>query len=210
MSRYSSSVSPSWRRLVTGSTLAVIISALAITTPAAREAGEIVPSSVPDALQVPAGHIAAMIASATGTQNYICLLAPGGFTWTFLGPQATLFDASGGQITTHFLSPNPNQGGTARATWQDSSDTSTVWAAAIATYAGADYVNPDSIPWLLLRVVGSQAGPTGGQMISNTTYIQRVNTVGGVAPATGCSHALDIGKKALVPYTTDYVFYRAQ
>ena len=210
MSRHSGSVSPSWRRLLTGSTMALMVSALSVTTPAARAADQIVPLSVPDALQVPAGNTATMTATATGTQNYICLVAAGGFAWTFLGPQATLFDAGGIQIATHFLSPNPNQGGTARATWQDSSDTSAVWAAAIATYAGADYVNPDSIPWLLLKVVGSQAGPTGGQTISNTTYIQRVNTVGGVAPATGCNQALDIGKKALVPYTTDYVFYRAQ
>ena len=209
MSRHSRSVSPSWRRLVTGSTMAVIVGTLAITTPAARETGEIVPASVPGALQVPAGHTFAMIASATGTQNYICLVASGGFAWTFLGPQATLFDAGGGQIATHFLSPNPNQGGAARPTWQDSADTSAVWAVAIATYADADYVDPGAIPWLLLRVVGSQAGPSGGQTLSQTTYIQRVNTVGGVAPASGCSDALDIGKRALVPYTTDYVFYRA-
>jgi hypothetical protein len=39
--------------------------------------------------------------------------------------------------------------------------------------------------------------------------VQRVNTQGGIAPATaGCSQAADIGKKALVPYTADYVFYR--
>jgi len=41
-----------------------------------------------------------------------------------------------------------------------------------------------------------------------TTFIQRVNTEGGVAPAAGCSLPADIGKRALVAYTTDYVFYR--
>jgi hypothetical protein len=35
-----------------------------------------------------------------------------------------------------------------------------------------------------------------------------VNTSGGVAPSTGCASATDVGKKALVPYTADYFFYR--
>jgi hypothetical protein len=41
-----------------------------------------------------------------------------------------------------------------------------------------------------------------------TTWIQRVNTAGGIAPADGCSIAADVGKKILVPYLADYVFYR--
>jgi hypothetical protein len=40
-----------------------------------------------------------------------------------------------------------------------------------------------------------------------TTYIQRVNTVGGIAPRTGCAVAADAGKQAFVPYTADYFFY---
>ncbi len=50
-------------------------------------------------------------------------------------------------------------------------------------------------------------GPTGGGKLARTTFIQRVNTAGGVAPA-GCAASTDVGKKALVPYTTDYIFYR--
>ena len=42
---------------------------------------------------------------------------------------ATLFDAKGGQILTHFLSPNPSENATPRAAWQHSRDTSAVWAA---------------------------------------------------------------------------------
>jgi hypothetical protein len=45
--------------------------------------------------------------------------------------------------------------------------------------------------------------------MTRTTFIQRVNTAGGVAPVTGCRAAKDVGKRALVPYTTDYVFYTA-
>ena len=46
-------------------------------------------------------------------------------------------------------------------------------------------------------------------MLTGTTYIQRLNTSGGVAPSTGCSSSADIGNKAYVAYTTDYYFYKA-
>jgi len=42
-----------------------------------------------------------------------------------------------------------------------------------------------------------------------TTFVQRVNTEGGVAPATGCAQLADVGKKAFVPYKADYIFYKA-
>ena len=93
--------------------------------------------------------------------------------------------------------------GTIRATWQDSRDTSTVWAMAIA----ASSVAPDALPWLLLDVVGAQDGPTGGHRLTSTAFIQRLNTVGGIAPSTGCALATDVGKRASVPYTADYLFY---
>ena len=69
-----------------------------------------------------------------------------------------------------------------RVTWEDSQDTSTVWARAIASVAGPDR-RRDS--WLKLQTVGTQAGPTGGNTLSETTFIQRVNTVGGWHPRRG-------------------------
>jgi hypothetical protein len=51
-------------------------------------------------------------------------------------------------------------------------------------------------------------GPAFGDRLTRTTYIQRVNTSGGVAPAAGCAAPVDLGKRAMVPYATDYVFYR--
>ena len=45
-------------------------------------------------------------------------------------------------------------------------------------------------------------------MLSKTTFIQRLNTTGGVAPADGCSTSADVGKQVLVPYTADYYFYK--
>ena len=97
--------------------------------------------------------------------------------------------------------------GTPRATWQHSRDTSTVWAMAIASSSDPAFVAPGAIPWLLLQVVGAQDGPTGGHKLTATTFIQRLNTSGGVAPSTGCAVSTDVGKKALVPYTADYFFF---
>jgi hypothetical protein len=57
----------------------------------------------------------------------------------------------------------------------------------------------------LLKVVGKSVGPTGGDKMMVTTYIQRINTTGGLKPSTPCSD----GDKALVPYTADYYFYKA-
>ncbi|MBZ5559302.1 MAG: DUF3455 domain-containing protein [Acidobacteriia bacterium] len=181
---------------------------------------------MPDNLQVPAGNSKFLVGHATGTQDYICLPCPNaitpaamcpasGFAWAFFGPQATLFDDNSEQIITHFLSPNfsplsPETSGTLRATWQDSNDTSSVWAKAMATSTDPAFVAPDAIPWLLLQVVGAQCGPTGGNTLTETTFIQRLATSGGIAPSTDkCAQAADVGNKALVPYTATYVFYQA-
>ena len=164
---------------------------------------------MPSDIQVGAGNKAFLAGHAIGAQDYICLPSSAGFAWTVFGPQATLFNGNNKQIITHFLSANPSEGGLPRATWQHSADTSTVWALAIATSSDPSFVAPGAIPWLLLQVVGAHDGPTGGHRLSATTLIQRLNTAGGVAPATGCNQAIDVGKKALVPYTADYFFYKA-
>lgn len=60
-----------------------------------------------------------------------------------------------------------------------------------------------------MTIVGAQDEPRHGDKLAQTTYIQRVNTAAGVAPATGCGAAADVGNTAFVPYTTDYYFFRA-
>jgi hypothetical protein len=172
---------------------------------------------VPFNLEVPAGNTLFLKGEAHGTQNYICMPSATGFSWTFFSPQATLFFTlrwPGGdfqhQIITHFLSPNPDEGGIARATWQSSIDTSAVWARMRPNGSSTDpnYVAAGAIPWLSLEQVGKEAGPTGGETLTHTTFIQRLNTSGGLAPATGCSSAANVGSSALVPYSADYFFYR--
>ena len=146
---------------------------------------------------------------AIGTQQYVCLPKGEAFAWVLFGPQATLFDRQGNQVATHFLSGNPREAQTPRPTWQSSQDASAVWGNPIASSTDPQYVASGAIPWLLLRAVGTQAGPKGGDSLKQTTYIQRINTTGGAAPASGCQQSADVGSKALVPYTADYVFYRS-
>ncbi len=169
------------------------------------------PPPVPGDIVAPADTKLFRTEHAEGTQNYMCLpsaTAPSGYAWVLTGPQATLFNAQGRQGLTHFLSPNPEEGGIPRATWQDSHDTSSVWAALFETSDDPAYVDPDAIPWLLLQVKGAMSGPKGGERIGRARWIQRLNTVGGKAPATGCAAAGDIGKRAFVPYSADYLFYK--
>src|SRR5262245_56072520 len=193
-----------------------IVGTLCTNSASAQLAAEdiIKPPTVPPEIQVPAGNIAFLKGSAVGTQNYICLASSSGFAWKFIGPQATLFvnykwinGEVSQQITTHFLSPNPFEKGTPRPTWQASGDTSAVWAKAIGTVTVPSVV--PAIPWLLLEVVGAQAGPTGGDLLTPATFLQRVNTSGGVMPSTGCTQSSEVGNTEFVPYTADYFFYKA-
>jgi len=195
---------------------------------AADPKGVIVVPAVPANLEVQAGNQVYLQGLGVGTQDYICLPCPNaitpaamcpasGFAWAFYAPQATLFDVDVGhekQVITHFLSPNPAEGGTPRPTWQHSRDTSTVWVnnSVPPAQSSSDrtFVATGAIPWLLLPVAGTHAGPTGSDTLTKTTFIQRLNTSGGVAPAaTTCATASDAGKKALVPYSADYFFYKA-
>jgi Protein of unknown function (DUF3455) len=113
------------------------------------------------------------------------------------------------QLTTHFFGPNPVEGNVVvRAAWQDSRDTSTFWGRAVASSSDPNFVSPGAIPWVKLERAGVQAGPTGGDTLARTTFVQRLNTEGGVAPATGCALLKDAGRKAFVPYTADYFFYK--
>jgi Protein of unknown function (DUF3455) len=97
-----------------------------VSVPQSAHADRVTPPPVPANLEVPAGNKAFLQGDAVGTQNYICLPSGTGFAWILFGPQATLFNDQREQVITHFLSPNPLEGGVPRATWQHSQNTSTV------------------------------------------------------------------------------------
>src|SRR5262245_32688495 len=93
-----------------------VIAALLFTS-TRPAAAQVAPPTVPRNLEVPAGYEPFQLGHALGTQNYICLPSGSGFGWTFFGPQAILFSDYGVQVATHFLSSNPFENDTARATW---------------------------------------------------------------------------------------------
>ena len=150
------------------------------------------PPSVPPRIQVLGDHVPFLLGHATGTQNYTCQPSGTGYAWTLVAPAATLVDDKGKAIIAHFAGP----------TWQ-ARDGSTVVGARVDGVT----VSPSAIPWLLLRATSTAPGPDGGDRLTATTYIQRVNTTGGLAPASGCE-ATTVGAAANVPYTSDYYFYR--
>ena len=122
--------------------------------------------ALPAAL-VPEGATPYLRTHAVGTQNYVCVATGSGLAWRFVGPQATLFVSLVGfqqQATTHFLSPNPEEAGLARATWQGSFDSSRVWARAMQIVDDPAIVGAGNIPWLLLQRAGGSRGPTGGSL----------------------------------------------
>jgi hypothetical protein len=175
---------------------------------------------VPDTIAVPAGNTAYLVGHAFGSQGYTCLpTSDGGTGWSPVArPEATLFTDLFGQqfqIITHFQSINANPNAnvivplSGNATWQSSLDSSRVWMVKKnGIDAGSDPAscpNNGSIQCLLLQSVGNQKGPTGGNLLAKSTFIQRLNTKGGAVPTTSCT----VGQTQLVGYTADYFFYRA-
>ena len=221
-SQWKSKVSNTIHRFSVASLVLAGVAALAFALPSAAPAyaDTLTPPPVPDNIQVPAGNKLFLVGHAVGTQNYICVPSGTGVRFVLFTPEATLFDEEGEQLITHYFGPNPEEPNTdprvmsdhtIRAAWQHSKDSSTVWGQVKPGHASTDpaFVEPGAIPWLLVTIVGRQDGPTGGDALSATTFIQRLNTHGGAAPSAGCTSVEDLGKTAFVPYTTDYYFYKS-
>jgi Protein of unknown function (DUF3455) len=191
--------------------VAALVLSMALCSPAYAQ--RIPPPSVPVDIEVEAGFKPFLVGHAVGTQNFICAPAPtaSGVDWLFIGPQATVFDATGEQIETHFQSKNPFEPDPTKeiqATWQHSKDTSAVWAVKLRGSTDANYVQPGAIEWLLLEMKGAQVGPTAGEKLAGTRFIQRVNTVGGVKPPSAeCTPGI-VNTRRLVPYEADYYFWK--
>jgi Protein of unknown function (DUF3455) len=215
--------------------VAALVLACAFGTVTNAAAQKIASPATPTIITPPVGNVAFLVGHAVGTQGYVCLPKGTGASWTVKGarPEATLFTTVFGQdfqIITHFLSPdtNPNEAAPnplpfGNATWQNSFDSSKVWAqvplsnsttppspASIPAGSDPSCPNTGSIACLLLQSIGSLQGPTGGKFLSKTTFVQRLNTNGGSAPddADGCGSTTNVGNQRLVPYKADYYFFR--
>ena len=207
---------------VAGIVLAGVATITAFTASSTQAAtrGGITPPPLPDGMApVPAGNKLFLGTHGVGTQNYVCRPSGAGVAYVLFTPQATLFGDDGVQVITHYFSPNPSEpntdpkvvaDGAIRVTWQHR-DSSIIWAKLHQSGQdgnGAVTVDKDAVAWLLLDEVGVQKGPSGGDTLTKTTFVQRLNTTGGLAPKTGCSSLTDVGNQAFVPYTADYFFYQ--
>lgn len=166
------------------SVTAVAFLALAVPVQAngGRQAPEL-PTPVCDTVNAPAGHRVRFQAFALGVQVYTW----NGTAWVFQRPEAGLYADPGyrGQIGTHYAGP----------IWEGN-DGSKVQAAVVERCTP----NPGAIPWLLLQATPLQERG----MFAGISYIQRLNTIGGTAPA---EIGAFIGQEVRVPYTAEYVFY---
>lgn len=151
------------------------------------------PTPVPTKIAVETGNGPFLTGHGVGVQMYSCTSTAGDFDWAFVAPRADLFDRHGTVIVAHF----------AGRKWQ-ARDGSAVNGAVEASVT----VDPTAIPWLRLAATPVPDAHHGGRL-GRTSLIQRTNTVGGLAPAReGCS-AATAGTVVEVPYTADYVFWRA-
>jgi uncharacterized protein DUF3455 len=148
------------------------------------------PPTVPSgSLTVPLGNQLAFSLRATGVQIYACQPAPTGFAWSVQAPEASLVDPSGQLVVRHSAGP----------TWESVADGSKVIANKVEAFAD----KPNAIPALLLKA-HAHSGP--GRM-ADVSFIQRLETKGGLAPVTGCD-AERAGAQTRVPYSARYYFYR--
>jgi hypothetical protein len=145
---------------------------------------------VPARLVVEEGNKVQFHVYAVGVQIYVWTINPTTDlgSWIFKAPEAVLLDSDGNPVGTHYAGP----------TWESESGSKVVGQR-------VDGVTVDStaIPWLLLKRVSSQ----GPGIFANTTFIQRVHTVGGLTPATPGGAA---GEEGRVSYLAEYFFYRAE
>lgn len=157
---------------------------LALFTPlAARAADKRAPElGECEEVAAPAGHKVSFVAEAEGVQIYRW----NGTSWGFVAPDAVLYSGNNGVVGIHYGGP----------TWESNSGSKVV--AALDKRCTAD---PEAIDWLLLKAVSNEGpGP-----LARVTYIQRVFTTGGLAPAEAGDF---VGEEARIPYTALYVFYR--
>jgi hypothetical protein len=147
-------------------------------------------AALPEAVRVPAGQKLMMATTGVGEITYECREKKemaGQYEWAFVGPVATLYAADRKPVGKYYAGP----------TWE-SADGSKVTGKQMA-------VAPSSPGNLPLQLVKADPAMGTGAM-TGVGYIQRLNTKGGVAPATGCDMAAK-GKRQIVAYEADYVFY---
>jgi Protein of unknown function (DUF3455) len=147
---------------------------------------------VPSDIAVEAGHKLFLVGHAVGVQIYRCDAVPGGHRWNFVAPRADVYDDAGKLLMTHFAGP----------TWQARD------GSYVKGMADRRYEVVGTIPWLRLARATSAAGADGDRL-KGTTFIQRIATTGGLAPAAETCNAGTAGNLHESGYTADYTFWKA-
>lgn len=158
-------------------------------THAARK--KITPPGTSPIITPPAGNSVFLVGHATGVQIYVCKAKaddPSRFEWSFTAPEADLTNEKGEKIAKHYAGP----------TWEARDGSKVVGE----VQQKVDAPKPSAIPWLLLKAKWNKGPGT----FAKVTYIQRVDTEGGVAPAAGCDQA-HTNTEARVDYKANYYFY---
>jgi hypothetical protein len=175
------------RMLVAG----LVALAVLLTIPQAAHAKQVTPD-VPAELQVPEGNSLFMVGHAVGVQIYGCTATASGTAWTLLAPRADLAGDTGKLLATHSAGP----------TWRANDGS---WV--VGQKEASVIVDRTAIPWLKLSAASKAEGPDGDRL-AHTTFVQRLNTAGGLPPAASECDATSVGTQAEVPYTADYYFWR--
>jgi hypothetical protein len=177
-------------KAIPGSLVAAALLPLSFTALGASMPGPMAARDLPAAIGVPAGK-PAMTLKGVGKLTYECRAKAGAsdaFEWAFVGPDALLQEMGGRTVGKYYGGP----------TWEHS-DGSKITGKQLAVAPGGS----GNIPLQLVQT----SPATGSGAFSGVTYIQRINTQGGVAPASPCN-ASAVSSQQTVEYSADYVFYK--
>ncbi len=172
--------------------LAVLLAACAAPPlPSAGKPGERAPEPPSlgffSRLKVPDGHEPALQLAARGVQIFRCERVGDSFEWRFRQPEAELFDAQGQPVGRHGANFS-----------FEHRDGSRLLGTVVAHERAA---SADALPWLLFS-----AKSFGKGAFADVSYVQRVNTQGGMPPAAcGAGQA---NRLLRVDFSADFVFYR--
>ncbi len=144
--------------------------------------------SIPEQIKVPADYSPVLTVHAKGDQIYQCSANKGEYAWETQAPDAKLFDAQGKIVGNHTAGP----------LWEYKEGSRVVGR----VVKKIDMAPGSAIAWLLVEVVSHK----GDGLFSNVSFINRINTRGGLPPSSGCD-ANHLGGEKRVAYTADYVFY---
>jgi hypothetical protein len=138
-------------------------------------------------IKVPDDREAVLKLAARGAQVFRCEKQEGRNVWAFRQPDAELLDESGKAVGRHGANFSFEHADGSRL---------------VATIAAHDEApRPTDLRWLLMTTRSF-----GNGVFEGVTHVQRINTVGGMPPAT-CD-AAQLGKLLRADFTSDFVFYK--